>query len=73
VRRATAEGYRIGKTAAWLSGADWEALLPMPLDTVRRVLQLPPPTIYHRALEMNRRYFGVQRGYAMADSAAAPL
>ncbi len=34
------EGYRRGKRAAWLPGADWEALLPKPLADVRAELGL---------------------------------
>jgi ubiquinone biosynthesis protein COQ4 len=41
------EGYRRGRRAAWLPGADWAALLPKPLSVVRRDLGLDTvPTKY---------------------------
>lgn len=44
--RALWEGYRHGRHASWLPMQDWEALLPLPLDEVRRLLAVPPPTAY---------------------------
>ena len=35
-------GLRRSKKAAWLPGADWEALLEEPLDDVRRTLRIRP-------------------------------
>jgi ubiquinone biosynthesis protein COQ4 len=46
VWRAALEAWRIGKAAAWLRATDWEALLPLPLETVRARLNLRPPVIY---------------------------
>jgi ubiquinone biosynthesis protein COQ4 len=51
-RRAIVEGWRRGKTAAWLRAADWEALLPMDLAEVRRLLALTPPETYDRVLAL---------------------
>lgn len=45
-RRMIRQGFRRGRRAAWLSGQDWEALLPRPLDEVRRELRLDPPPVY---------------------------
>lgn len=49
VLRAVRRGYRDGRRAAWLPGQDWEALLPRPLDEVRRQLGIDSPIAY-RAL-----------------------
>jgi len=37
-RRMVMDGYRRGKRAAWLPARDWIALLPRPIDEVRREL-----------------------------------
>jgi ubiquinone biosynthesis protein COQ4 len=36
------DGFRRGRRAAWLPAQDWEALLPLPLDEVRRQLDIEP-------------------------------
>ena len=41
-----ADGYRRGRKAAWLPAQDWEALLAMPVEEVRRSLKLGPPPAY---------------------------
>lgn len=38
IRKALWEGYRRGKRATWLIAVDWEKLLPLPLEDVRRQL-----------------------------------
>jgi ubiquinone biosynthesis protein COQ4 len=38
IRSAMWEGYRRGKRATWLIGVDWEKLLPLPLEDVRKQL-----------------------------------
>ena len=38
IRSAMWEGYRRGKRVTWLIGVDWEKLLPLPLEDVRRQL-----------------------------------
>lgn len=48
-RRVIQDGWRRGRRAAWLAGVDWEALLPRPLDEVRRRLRLDPPPVYEAA------------------------
>jgi ubiquinone biosynthesis protein COQ4 len=45
-RRMIADGYRRGKRAAWLPPTDWAALLPQPLDQVRRQLGVDPVPAY---------------------------
>lgn len=40
------DGYRRAKKAAWLPGADWEALLERPLDEVRQTLGVVPVGSY---------------------------
>lgn len=39
-------GYRRGRRAAFLAAADWEALLPQPLDRVREQLRVEPAGAY---------------------------
>lgn len=39
-------GYRRGREADWLPSADWEALLPKPLDEVRRALRVGDLPVY---------------------------
>jgi ubiquinone biosynthesis protein COQ4 len=70
VRRAMIEAYRMGKKAEWLRAADWESLLPMELTTVRHLLGLRPPEIYHRVLAISASRRPVSGPYAAADSAA---
>lgn len=36
------DGFRRSKKADWLPGADWEALLPLPLDEARAILRIEP-------------------------------
>jgi ubiquinone biosynthesis protein COQ4 len=40
------EGYRRGRRAAFFVAADWEGMLAMPLDDVRRVLKVEEPPVY---------------------------
>jgi ubiquinone biosynthesis protein COQ4 len=42
VRRLMIDGFFRGLRAAWMVGEDWEHLLPLPLDEVRRRLRVPP-------------------------------
>jgi ubiquinone biosynthesis protein COQ4 len=46
VRQAILEGYRRGKSAAWLPGEDYEALMAEPLEAARARLGLGRPAIY---------------------------
>ena len=50
VRRAVFEGYRHGRSAGWLPGADWEALLSQPVEAVREQFAVKPATRYHAIL-----------------------
>ena len=45
-RRLIRAAWRRGRKAAWLSTADWEALLPRPLEEVRAELDLGAPPVY---------------------------
>ena len=42
-------GWRRGRAAEWLPGEDWEALLPEPVDTLRRRLRISEPVAYEPA------------------------
>jgi ubiquinone biosynthesis protein COQ4 len=46
VRRAVFEGYRHGRSADWLWGADWEGLLAQSVEAVRAQFVVKPPTCY---------------------------
>jgi ubiquinone biosynthesis protein COQ4 len=46
VRALLRQAFARGLRAAWLPGVDWEALLPRPLDAVRRELGLSDPPDY---------------------------
>ena len=46
VRPVLRQAFARGRRAAWLPAADWEALLPRPLDDVRRELGLGNPPSY---------------------------
>ena len=50
VRRAVFEGYRHGRSAGWLPGADWEALLTQPVEAIRAQFAVKPPTYYRTIL-----------------------
>jgi len=50
VGRAVFEGYRHGRSAGWLPGADWEALLTQPVEFVRTQFAVKPATCYHAIL-----------------------
>jgi len=50
VRRAVFEGYRHGRSAGWLPGADWEALLAQPVEAIRLQFAVKPPTYYRTIL-----------------------
>lgn len=44
--RATLEGFRHGRRAAWLPAQDWQALLALPLDAARQALGIEAPQHY---------------------------
>lgn len=60
VFRTIREAYRNGKKAVWFPGVDWEAMLKLPLDEVRRVLNIQTPVIYKsiepRMIELEAEY-----------------
>jgi ubiquinone biosynthesis protein COQ4 len=45
-RNVLRQAFARGQRAAWLPGADWEALLERPLEDVRRELGLAQPAVY---------------------------
>jgi len=45
-RRMIWNAWRRGRKAAWLYSADWEGLLPRPLEEVRMELRLGEPPVY---------------------------
>lgn len=45
-RRVIRDAWRRGRRAAWLAAADWEDLLPRPLEEVRALLRLGDPPRY---------------------------
>jgi len=45
-RRAVIQAWRNGRKARWLQDQDFEALLAMPLDAVRRALHIADPSLY---------------------------
>ena len=65
VRRVVFEGYRHGRSAGWLSGADWEALLAHPVEAIRAQFAVKPPTHYQTILATVSRLKGeASAGYA---------
>jgi ubiquinone biosynthesis protein COQ4 len=65
VRRAVFEGYRHGRSAGWLPGADWEALLTEPIEAIRARYTVKPPTYYRAILASLRgRNDKATTGYA---------
>jgi ubiquinone biosynthesis protein Coq4 len=45
-RRFIAQGFARGRRARWLPATDWAALLPRPLDEVRRELGIDVIPVY---------------------------
>ena len=45
-RAAVKQAFHNGKKANWFMTLDYEALLPRPLEDVRRELRIPAPTLY---------------------------
>jgi ubiquinone biosynthesis protein COQ4 len=66
VRRAVFEGYRHGRNANWLWGADWEGLLAQPVEAVRAQFAVKPPTCY-------RTIMTAVRGSGAAAASGQPV
>jgi ubiquinone biosynthesis protein COQ4 len=49
-RAAIVEGWRHGRSAAWLAGLDWESLLPESIETLRHRLKIADPAHYLAAM-----------------------
>ena len=47
VAAAMWQGYRAGRNAEWLPAQDWENLLRLPIDDVRKRLNIGEPVKYH--------------------------
>lgn len=47
-RETIMDGFRRGKKAVWLMGEDWESMLALPLEDVRRRLNLESPPVYRQ-------------------------
>lgn len=45
-RKTILEGFRRGREAAWLPGQEWESMLALPVDEVRRRLRVDAPPVY---------------------------
>lgn len=45
-RRTILDGFRRGQRAGWLPGQEWESMLALPLDEVRKQLNLDAPPVY---------------------------
>jgi ubiquinone biosynthesis protein COQ4 len=72
VRRAVFEGYRHGRRAGWLPGADWEALLAQPVEAIRAQFGVKPPIYYRTILATLRSRKGEPNaGYADASLQAS--
>ena len=60
--RAIFEGYRRGRRAGWLIGADWEGLLSRPVEAVREQFAVRPARYYPKIIAELR-----ESGAAMAS------
>lgn len=58
-RRVILDGFRRGRRAAWLPGQDWESMLALPLEEVRRRLRLDAPPVYEPVRSADLRQAGV--------------
>src|SRR5271167_16636 len=68
VRRAVFEGSRHGRSAGWLPGADWEALLAQPVEAIRAQFAVKPPVRYREILAVVRKLKdGASAGYPDAS------
>jgi ubiquinone biosynthesis protein COQ4 len=54
-RRSIADGFRRGLKAKWLPAQDWESMLALPLEDVRRRLDLEAPPVYQEVRSQELR------------------
>jgi ubiquinone biosynthesis protein COQ4 len=71
--RAAWQAYRQGRRAKWLFAADWESLLPRPLDEVRVQFGITPPTYYPRILPAFQRYMAAAAAAGQTPAEAAAM
>ncbi len=69
VFRTVWEAYRNGKKAEWLPGVDWEAMLKLPLEEVRRLLNIKTPAVYK---DVEARMVELEAEYQRRRAGAAP-
>jgi len=69
IRRTVLEGYRRGRRAGWLIGADWEALLAEPVETIRARYGVVPPAYYPSVLASVRAVGALEPPPAQAKAA----
>ena len=50
IRRVIFEGYRRGRRAHWLIGADWETLLSRSVEEIRQQYAVPPAYYYPKVI-----------------------
>jgi ubiquinone biosynthesis protein COQ4 len=55
IRRTIFEGYRRGRRAKWLWGADWETLLSRPVEEIRQQYAVPPADCYPKVVATLRQ------------------
>ncbi len=65
-RRLIVQGFRRGRRAAWLPAQDWRALLPLPVDEVRRQLRVGAVPTYAPVREPTRTAWWRRRAVARA-------
>lgn len=70
VFRCVWEAWRNGKKAAWLPGVDWEAMLKLPLEEVRRKLNIATPVLYK---SVQPRMNEIEAEYRRKQAEAMPL
>jgi ubiquinone biosynthesis protein COQ4 len=58
-RRVILDGFRRGRKAAWLPAQEWEAMLALPVDEVRRRLSLEAAPVYAPIRTADLRAAGV--------------
>lgn len=63
-RTVILDGFRRGRKAAWLPAQDWESMLALPLDDVRRQLRLEAPPTYTQLRPADLRAYQARRAAA---------